>query len=49
MGDVNNSFGKILTQAKVFKNMGLTPIYFIDNKTQTLHIEIKETYGKKLN
>lgn len=49
MGDVNNSFAKALEKAKVFKNLGLTPIYFLDTETQTLSIEIKETYGKKLN
>jgi hypothetical protein len=49
MGDVNNSFAKVLQQAKVFKNIGLTPIYLLDNNTQTLYVQIKETYGKNLN
>jgi hypothetical protein len=29
--------------------MGLTPIYLFDNTTQSLYVEIKETYKKKLN
>ncbi len=49
MGDVNNSFAKVLNQAKTYKDMGLTPIYFLDMDTQTLHVKIKETYEKKLN
>jgi hypothetical protein len=49
LGDVNNSFAKVLQKAKVFKKLGLTPMYFLDTETQTLSIEVKETYGKKLN
>lgn len=49
LGDVNNSFARVLQKAKVFKDLGLTPMYFLNTDTQTLSIEVKETYGKKLN
>jgi hypothetical protein len=49
MGDINNSFAKVLTQARTYKDMGLTPIYFLDTDTQTLYVKIKETHEKKLN
>lgn len=49
MGDVNNSFAKILQRAQFFKDAGLTPMYFLDTEKQTLFVEIKETYKKKLN
>ena len=49
MGDINNSFATILQKAKVFKDLGLTPMYFLNTETQILSIEIKETYRKNLN
>ena len=49
MGDVNNSFAKILQQAKYLKDAGLTPMYFLDTKKQTMFIEIKETNFTSFN
>lgn len=49
MGDVNNSFGRILKIGNDLKNRGVTPIYIFDNEKLTLNVHIKETYGKKLS
>lgn len=49
LGDINNSFARILKEAEKYKEKGLTPLYLFNPETTSVHLEIKETYGKKLN
>lgn len=49
IGDIDNAFGRILKIGSDLKSKGLTPIYLFDNEKMQLFVEIKETYGKKLN
>jgi hypothetical protein len=49
MGDTNNSFSRVLKMGESLKTKGLNPIYIFNNETMQLRVEIKETYGKKLN
>lgn len=48
MGDINNSFSKVLKTGEFYKNNGMTPIYVLDEENMVIHVDIEERAGKKL-
>lgn len=49
MGESDNSFNRMLTASKEFKNAGMTPMFLLDTITMDVICVAKETFGKKLN